>query len=141
MLIHNRPDLNHRVDQWFRGEDVTEPQRWVENLTHGSGVNDTTGVIESLQTGERRTGKPKLRIVIVFENVRVPLAGKLDERGPARKTHRHPQRKLMRRRDVNDLGRSPFGRSTDHDSFAIDRLRNDGATRKTKCAACLIKSG
>src|SRR6476660_8296752 len=141
MLIHYRPDLNHRVDQWFRGEDVTEAQRWIKNLTHGSGINDATRVIESLQTGERRTGKTKLGIVIVFENVGVPLAGELDERGPARKTHRHPERKLMRRRDVNDLGRSPFGGSTDHDSLAIDRSRNDRAACKTKSAARLIESG
>src|SRR5438477_855411 len=75
MLIHYRPDLNHRVDQWFWGENVTEPQRWIENLTHGSGVDDATGVIESLQTRERGTGKTKLRIVVVFENEGVPLAG------------------------------------------------------------------
>src|SRR6476646_8380664 len=141
MLIHYRPDLNHRVDQWFRGEDVTEAQRWIKNLTDGSGIDDATRVIESLQTGERRSGKTKLGIVVVFENVGVPLAGKLDERGPARKTHRHPERKLMRRRDVNDLGRSAFGRSTDHDSFAIDRSRNDRATGETKSAARLIESG
>src|SRR4030095_846864 len=113
MLIHYRPDLNHRVDQLFRSEDVAEEKRWIENLTHRSGVDDAAGVIESLQTGERRTGKTKLGIVIVFENVGVALAGELDERSPARKTHRHPERKLMRRRDVNDLGRSPFGRSSD----------------------------
>ena len=47
----------------------------------------------------------------------------------------------MRRRDVNDLGRSPFGGSTNHDSFAIDRSRNDRAASKTKSAARLIKSG
>src|SRR6188472_330637 len=119
MLIHYRPDLNHRVHSWFRGDEVTEPERWIENLTHGSGVDDTTGVIESLQARKRRTGKTKLRIVIVFENVGVALAGELDERGPARKTHSHPERKLVRRCDVNDLGRSPLDGSTDHDSFAI----------------------
>src|SRR5438477_12908375 len=104
MLIHHRPDLNHRVDQWFRGEDVTEPKRWIENLTHSSGIDDAPGVIESLQTGQRRASKTKLGIVIVFKNVGVALAGELNQRGPARETHRHPERKLMRRRDVNDLG-------------------------------------
>src|SRR5438477_4779629 len=47
----------------------------------------------------------------------------------------------MRRRDVNDLGRSPFVGSTDDDSFAIDRSRNDAAASKTKSAARLIESG
>src|SRR5690242_4766710 len=140
MLIHHRPDLNHRVHQWFWRENVTEPERRIENLTHGAGVDDTTGVIESLQTRERRTSKTKLRVVIVFENVGVALAGELDERGPARKTHCHTERKLVGRRDVNDLGRPPFGRSTDDDSFAIDRSRNNCAASKTKSAARLIES-
>src|SRR5437899_10699441 len=110
MLVHDSANLDHRFDQMLRSQDITQPQGWVEDLTHGACVDNTTGVIEALQAWEWGTGVTKFRVVIVLENVRVAGACKLDQSRPSRETHRHPKRELVGWSYVDDLWRVLFRR-------------------------------
>src|SRR5437588_3928325 len=141
MLIHHRADFNHRFYQLLRRQDITQAQGWIEYLTHCARVDDPAGVIESLQTWERGTGITKLRVMIVLENVSIALARKINESGPARRTHRHAERELMGRGDVNYFGRRLFRRPRDHDSFPVNRSRNHGRPGEAKNSASLVESG
>src|SRR6266480_1093146 len=139
MLIHDSANLDHRFDQLLRCEDVAQAQGRVENLTHCAGVDDTTGVIEPLQTWEWGTGITKFRVVIVLENVSVARARKIDQSRPSRETHRHAERKLMGRRHVNYFWRALFRRSHDHDSLPVNRSGNHGRAGETKSTTGLVK--
>src|SRR6266705_4093599 len=97
MLIHPCPNLDHRFDQLLRREDITQPQGWVEDLTHCARVDNATGVVEPLQTWEWGTRVTKFRIMIILENVSVAGAREIDQSRPARETHRHTKRELMGR--------------------------------------------
>src|SRR5207248_4056389 len=119
MLIGDRPDLDYWLYQLLWRQNITQAQGWIEDLAHGPGVNNATGVIEPLQAWKRRTGEAKLRVVIVLENVGIALTRKVDQRGPARETHRHAERELMGRRHVNYFWRRLFRWPCDHDSFPI----------------------
>src|ERR1041385_6716071 len=105
MLIHDRADFDHRFDQPVRRQNVSESQRWVHDLAERAGIDDAAAIIESLQAGQRRAGKAKLRVVIVLENVGVVFVRKLDQQSSPRQTHGHTERKLMRWSDINYLGR------------------------------------
>src|SRR5438067_13642561 len=78
MLIHYRANLDHRINQLFRREQISDAQGWVKDLAHCSGVDHAAGIIEPLQTRERGTGKTKFRIMIILEDVGVMLARKID---------------------------------------------------------------
>src|SRR5262249_41560179 len=112
----------------------------VKNFAHRARVNDAAGVIESLQTWEWGTGEPKLGIMIILENVSVVFACEIDKCGPACQAHRHAERKLVRRRDVDDFGCRLLRAPPDHDSFAINWPWNYGRTGETKNAARLVES-
>src|SRR6266550_3236314 len=140
MLIHDSANLDHRFDQLLRCEDVAQAQGRVENLTHCAGVDDTTGVIEPLQTWEWGTGITKFRVVIVLENISVARAREIDQSRPSRETHRHAERKLMGRRHVNYFWRALFRRSSDRDSFSVNGSGNDGRAGEAKGSASLVKS-
>src|SRR4029434_3529141 len=101
MLVHHSANLDHRFDQLFRCEQVAQTQRRIKNLAHGACVDDTTRVIESLQTWERGTGITKFRVVIVLENVSVAGAREIDQGSSSPQTHRHTERELVGRSDVN----------------------------------------
>src|SRR6516162_10663943 len=105
MLIHHRADLYHRLDQLVGRQNVSEPQRWVEDFAKCAGVDDAAAVIETLQTGQRGTSKTKFGVVVVLENVSIAFTREMDERGSARETHGHAERELMRGSDVNDFWR------------------------------------
>src|SRR5437762_10392923 len=140
MLIGDRPDLDYWLYQLLWRQNITQAQGWIEDLAHCPGVNDATGVIESLQAGERRTGEAKLRVMIVLENVGIAVAREINQRRPACETHRHAERELMRRCDVNNLWRCLFRRPCDHDSFPVHWSRNYCRAGETKSAAGLIES-
>src|SRR6266550_1249955 len=140
MLIGDRPDLDYWLYQLLRRQNITEAQGWIENFAHCPGVNNAARVIESLQTWKRGTSEAKLRVMIVLENVGIALTREIDERGPARETHRHAERELMGRRYVNNFGRQPFRCPCDHDSFPIPWSRNHCRAGETKSAAGLIES-
>src|SRR5881397_3208657 len=140
MLIHHGPNLDHRINQLFRREQISDAQGRIENLAHRARVDHAAGIIESLQTRKWGAGETKFRVVIVLENVGVTLARKIDQRSPARKAHGHAERKLMRWRYVNDLGRRPFRSLRDHDSLAINGSWHDRGSGKKKSAASLVKS-
>src|SRR5260370_36271747 len=78
--------------------------------------------------------------MIVLGNVGVALTREIDERRPARETHGHAERKLMRRCDVDNLWCCLFRRPCDHDSFPIHWSRNYCRAGETKSAAGLIES-
>src|SRR4029450_7561853 len=101
MLIHYCPNLNHWFDQLLRRQHITQSQGAVEDLTHRARINNTTGVIKSLQTWEWGTGITKFRVMIIFENVSVAGARKIDQSYPSRETHRHAKWELMRRSDID----------------------------------------
>src|SRR5436309_9117573 len=121
MLIHHSANLDHRFDQLFRCKQVAQTQRRIKNLAHGACVDDTTGVIQSLQTWEWGTGITKFRVVIVLENVSVAPTRKVDQCSPPRETHCHAERELMGRSHVNYFWRPLFRRSRDCDSFSVNR--------------------
>src|SRR5207248_10382090 len=108
MLVHHRSNLNHRVDQLVWRDDITQAQRWIQDLAHCARVDDTTHIIQALQTWEWGTGITKFRVVIVFENVSVAGMRKINQGCPARKTHGHAERKLMGRSYVNYFWRALF---------------------------------
>src|SRR6266850_5398220 len=140
MLVHHRPNLNHRFDQLVWRDDITQPQRWVQNLAHRARVDDTTHIIQTLQTREWGTGVTKFRVVIVLENVGVARARKIDQGRPPRETHRHPERELMGRSYVNYFWRQRFRRSRDCDSFPVNRSWHNVRAGKPKGSASLVKS-
>ena len=78
VLVHDRPNLDHRFDQLMWRDDITQSQRWVQDLAHRAGVDDATDIIQALQTWEWGTGITKFRVMIVLENVGVALARKID---------------------------------------------------------------
>src|SRR5438067_3428930 len=78
--------------------------------------------------------------MIVLKNIGVTLTRKINQRRPARETHRHAERELMRRRHLNNLWRCLFRRPCDHDSFPVHWSRNYCRAGETKSAAGLIES-
>src|SRR5439155_11106630 len=141
MLIHHGANLDHRFDQLFRRQDITQAQGWIKNLTHCARVDDAASVIKPLQTWKRGTGITKFRVVIVLENVSVAPARKIDQSRPSCEAHRHAERKLMGRRHVNYFGRGLFRRPRDHDSFPVNGSRNYSCPGKAKSSASLVKYG
>src|SRR6266496_4577633 len=140
MLVHHRPNLDHRFDQLVWRDDITQPQRWVQDLAHRACVDDATYIIQALQTWEWGTSITKFRVMIVLENVGVARARKIDQGRPPRKTHRHPERKLMRRSDVDDFWRRLFRWPRDRDALPINRSWNHCCSCETKGPAGLVKS-
>src|SRR5437763_16619492 len=106
MLIHHSANLDHRFDQLFRRQDITQAQGWIKNLAHCARVDDAASVIEPLQTWKRGTRATKFRVVIVFEKVSVAPARKIDSGRPTCEPHRHAARKLMGSRHGDYLRRS-----------------------------------
>src|SRR5436190_7943758 len=105
MLIGDRPDLDYWLYQLLWRQNITQAQGWIEDLAHCPGVNDATGVIESLQAGERRTGEAKLRVMIVFENVGIGVGRKINQGRPGCETHGHAEGEWMRGCDVINFWR------------------------------------
>src|SRR5437762_2316840 len=140
MLIHHSANLDHRFDQLFRCKQVAQTQRGIKNLAHGACVDDTTGVIQPLQTWKWGTGITKFRVVIVLENVGVARARKIDQGRPPRETHRHAERKLVGRSYVNYFWRALFRRPRDCDSFSVNRSWHDNRPGKAERSASLVKS-
>src|SRR5438874_8425209 len=140
MLVHHRSNLNHRVDQLVWRDDITQPQRWVQDLAHRARVDDTTYIIQALQTREWGTGVTKFRVMIVLENVSIAGTRKINQGCPPRKTHRDAERKLVGRSYVNYFWRALFGRPRDCDSFFVNRSWHDIRPGKAKRSASLIKS-
>src|SRR6266566_6500256 len=140
MLVHHRPNLNHRLDQLVWRDDIAQPQRWIQDLAHRAGVDDATYIIQALQTWEWGTGVTKFGVVIVFENVRVAGTGKIDQGRPPRETHGHAERELMGRSYVNYFRRALFRRPRDCDSFPVNRSWHDNRPGKAERSASLVKS-
>src|SRR4030095_556524 len=140
MLIHHGPNLDHWFNQCLWRQDIPQPQGWIENLAHRARVDDTTHIIEALQTWEWGTGITKFRVVVVLENVSVAGARKIDQSRSPRETHRHSKRKLMRRSYIDDFRRALFRWSRDRDSFPVNRSWNDGRAREAQGSAGLVKS-
>src|SRR5436309_15132248 len=140
MLVHHRANLNHRFDELMWRDDITQPQGWVQNLAHRARVNDTTNIIQALQTWEWGTGVTKFRVVIVLENVGVARPCKIDQGRPPRETHRHAKRELMGRSYVNYFRRALFRRPRDCDSFPVNRSWHDNRPGKAERSASLVKS-
>src|SRR5213080_5432153 len=140
MLIHHSANLDHRFDQLFRCKQVAQTQRRIKNLAHGACVDDTTGVIQALQTWEWGTGVTKFRVVIVLENVGVARTCKIDQGRPPCETHRHTERELMGGSYVNYFWGALFGRPHDCDSFSVNRSWHNVRASKPEGAASLIKS-
>src|SRR6266567_127062 len=140
MLVYHRPNLNHRFDQLVWRDDITQPQRWVQDLAHRARVDDATYIIQTLQTWEWGTGITKFRVMIVLENVGVACTRKIDQGRPPRKTHRHAERELMGRSYVNYFWRALFRRPRDCDSFPVNRSGYDNRPGKAKRSAGLVKS-
>ena len=109
VLIYHAPDLCNRIDQLLWSNDVAQTQRGIKNLTHGSRVDDSPGIIEPLQTWQRGASKAELGVVIILENKSVVVAGKIDQSSPSPETHRDSEWKLMGRRRVNDSRQPLFG--------------------------------
>src|SRR4029453_8240071 len=80
----------------------------------------------------------KLGVVVVFKDERVMRTGEIEQGRPARKTHRHADRKLMRRSYVDEFGQRLFSRSRDDDSLIVERLWNDLSTGKSKNSCGLL---
>src|SRR5438067_10907243 len=78
--------------------------------------------------------------MIVLENVGIAVARKINQCGPSGETHRHAERELMRRGDVNNLWCCLFRWPRDHDSFPIHWPRNHRRSGETESAASLVKS-
>src|SRR5438067_241889 len=140
MLVHHRSNLNHRVDQLVWRDDITQPQRWVQDLAHRARVDDMTYIIQALQTREWGTGITKFRVMIVLKNVGVARARKIDQGRPPRKTHRHAERELMRGSYVNYFWRALFRRPRDGDSLSVNRSGYDNRPGKAQRSASLVKS-
>jgi hypothetical protein len=56
-----------RIYQLLWHNEIAQTQGGIEDLTHRSRIDDSTGSIESLQAGQRRTIKSELQVVIVLE--------------------------------------------------------------------------
>src|SRR5436190_12975704 len=97
MLVHHRPNLNHRFDQLMWRDDITQPQRWVQDLAQRARIDDATHIIQALQTWEWGTGITKFRVVIVLENVSIARARKINQGCPPCEARCHTERELMRR--------------------------------------------
>src|SRR4029453_13996070 len=138
VLIHCAADLDKRIDQRLRCNDVAQPQRRTKNLAHRSCINHPAGVIHPLHRRERRSRKTKLSVVIVFKDERTMRTGEIEQGRPARKAHRHAERKLMRRSYVEEFWQRLFSLSRDDDSLIVERLWNDLSTGKRKNSSALL---
>jgi hypothetical protein len=78
VLIHCAADFDQSIDQVLWRNDIAQPQGRIKHFTHGSGVNDPAEIVDSLQTGKRRSGKAKLRVKIVFKNKCIVSASKIE---------------------------------------------------------------
>jgi len=61
--------------------------------------------VETLECGQRRSGKAKFTIVVVFENNSPRLLGPAQQFQSPREAERHAKRILPARRDINEFGR------------------------------------
>src|SRR5436190_2647749 len=138
MLIHGAADFDQRIDQRLWRNDVAETQRGTKNLAHRSRVNHPAGVIHALHRREWRSGETKLGVVIVFKDERIMCTGEIEQGRPAWKTHRHADRKLMRRSYVDEFWQRLFSRSRNDDSFVVERLWNYPGISQSKNPGSLL---
>src|SRR5437016_10736391 len=84
MLVHHSANLDHWLDQLLRRQDIPQPQRRVEDLTHCARVDNTAGVIKPLQARERGTGISKCGMRVCLKYLRVAGGRKLAQASPLR---------------------------------------------------------
>src|SRR5689334_7647004 len=89
---------------------------------------------ESLQSRQRPLDITELGIVVVFDNPAIVLARKFQQGEPARERHRGAERKLTRRRAVDNAWRFSCGRNTD--PFVVDWNGNEIDACRQESGAC-----
>ena len=68
VLIHYATDLGYGIYQLLWCNEIAQPQGGIKNFTHRSRVDDSTGIIKSLQTWQGRTSKAEFGVVIVLQD-------------------------------------------------------------------------
>src|SRR6187399_3600879 len=106
VLVHDSTHLNQGVDKLWRCDQKTEAQRWIKDLAHGAGINHPAGIVQTLETWQRRPIEAKLGIIIILQDVAVARVGELDQSFPPLQAHRHTEGKLVRWSDKNESGRT-----------------------------------
>src|SRR6266540_3536926 len=91
-----------RIDQHLWRDDVAQSQRRIKNFAHRPRVNDAPEIVDPLQAREWRSGKPELRVKVVFKNKCIVSARKIEQACSAFETHCHAKGILMRRLDLDD---------------------------------------
>ncbi|KAG0505205.1 MAG: hypothetical protein Udaeo_14630 [Candidatus Udaeobacter sp.] len=105
VLVHDSAHLDEGVDKLWRCDQKTEAQRWIKDLAHSAGINHPAGIVQTLETWQRRPIETKLGIIIILQDVAVARLRELDQSFPPLKAHRHTEGKLVRRCDENESGR------------------------------------
>jgi hypothetical protein len=104
MSAGQRPRGDERIDQSRRHDEVTEPERREQYLAERPGVDQAARRVEPLEGGEGAARVPVLAVVVVLEDPGSTRARPLEEREPPVEAHRHAERVLMGRRDVDQPG-------------------------------------
>src|SRR5690348_17124448 len=125
MLIHRTADFHQCVNQRLWSHDVSQSKRGTKNLADRACVNHSTSFIDPLQRREWRSDEAEFRVVVVLEHKSVMSAREIEQTGSALERHGNAERELVRRCHVDYFWERLFSRSSDHNSFIVERLRYD----------------
>jgi hypothetical protein len=87
-----------------RSDDEPDSQARMHDLRKCSHVSHDANSVEALQRFERTRFKAILTVVVVFDDARLPFGGPTQKSELAIERHRHAERELMGRSDVDQAG-------------------------------------
>src|SRR5574342_151191 len=126
MNINETTHLQEWIHQGRRQDHVTDSKRWKEHFAKGSNVDDAVCLIKPLQSGQWTCRKPELAVIVIFKDESVCTFRPIQQCQSPRERHRHSQRELMRRSEIDQ---SRLWRTLDpdlyHQTFMINRNRNN----------------
>ena len=136
MPVGQRARGDERLDQLRRHDQVPEPERREEHLAERPRVDHAARRVEPLERRERASRVAVLAVVVVLEDPRPARARPLEEREPAVQAHRHAERVLVRRRDVDQPGTgSVAGTPADVEPLRVHGDRGQADPRRDQGAA------
>ena len=92
---------DHRFENRWRQDRVTQAQLRQQGFGEGADVGDDAALVEAMQRIGRTPFVAKFAVVVVLDDDRPQFMRASQQGFAARRAHRHAQRKLMRRRDIN----------------------------------------
>ena len=108
LFQYRRPGVSHglcghnRFYQDFRQHEISQPQRWKENLGECADIDNATFPVESGQRLKRWSVITIFAVVVILDNECTDTRGPIEKLKAPRDWKDYASRKLMRRCDVHE---------------------------------------